>query len=148
MRFIVTFCTWREEGAEEDADEFNEAFLGFLLNLHTAKDKGIRFRACQIIAGVLNGLGADAEVSDELYERMTDVMLERIRDKMPPVRAQAAQRNFGVVIDYTSAPRIRLGAPRPQPPPLPRTRTGYLGRPPARSVLMSPETLSARRPGH
>ncbi len=91
MRFIVTFCTWREEGAEEDADEFNEAFLGFLLNLHTAKDKGIRFRACQIIAGVLNGLGADAEVSDELYERMTDVMLERIRDKMPPVRAQAAR---------------------------------------------------------
>lgn len=76
---------------EEDADEFNEAFLGFLLNLHTAKDKAIRFRACQIIAGVLNGLGPDAEVSDELYERMTDVMLERIRDKMPPVRAQAAR---------------------------------------------------------
>ena len=76
---------------EEDADEFNEAFLGFLLNLHGAKDKAVRFRACQIIAGVLNGLGADAEVSDELYERMTDVMLERIRDKMPPVRAQAAR---------------------------------------------------------
>ena len=42
---------------EEDADEFNEAFLGFLLNLHGAKDKAVRFRACQIIAGVLNGLG-------------------------------------------------------------------------------------------
>ena len=91
VRFIVTFCAWREEGMEEDADEFNEAFLGFLLNLHGAKDKAVRFRACQIIAGVLNGLGADAEVSDELYERMTDVMLERIRDKMPPVRAQAAR---------------------------------------------------------
>ena len=113
MRFIVTFCTWREEGAEEDADEFNEAFLGFLLNLHTAKDKGIRFRACQIIAGVLNGLGADAEVSDELYERMTDVMLERIRDKMPPVRAQAARalsrlQDGGDCLLYTSpSPRDR-----------------------------------------
>ena len=91
VRFIVSFCAWREPGCEEDADDFNEAFLGFLLNLHTAKDKAIRFRACQIVAGVLNGLGADAEVSDDLYERMTDVMLERIRDKMPAVRAQAAR---------------------------------------------------------
>ena len=73
MRFIVTFCTWREEGPEEDADEFNAPFWDFC---SMRKDKGIRFRACQIIAGVLNGLGADAEVSDELYERMTDVMLE------------------------------------------------------------------------
>lgn len=91
MRFVVTFCTMREEGSEEDADAFNEALLGFLLNLHRAKDKAVRFRACQIVAGVLNGLGPDAEVSDELYERMTDAMLERIRDKMPPVRAQAAR---------------------------------------------------------
>jgi len=91
IRFIVTFCAWREPGIEEDADEFNEAFLGFLLNLHTAKDKAIRFRACQIVAGVLNGLGAEAEVSDDLYDRMTEVMLERIRDKMPAVRAQAAR---------------------------------------------------------
>lgn len=91
VRFIVTFCVWREEGIEEDADEFNEAFLGFLLNLHVAKEKAIRFRVCQIIAGVLNGLGPEAEISDDLYERMTDVMLERIRDKMPPVRAQAAR---------------------------------------------------------
>ena len=56
-----------------------------------AKDRAIRFRACQIIAGVLNALGADAEISDDLYERMERAMLERLRDNTPIVRAQAAR---------------------------------------------------------
>lgn len=55
---------------EEEADDFAEAFLGFLLNLATAKDKAVRFRVCQLVAGVLNSLGPEAEVSDDLYERM------------------------------------------------------------------------------
>jgi condensin complex subunit 3 len=77
---------------EMEGDDFCEAFLGFLLNLAAAKDKAVRFRVCQIVAGVLNALAVDAEISDELYERMEDVMLERLRDKMPLVRAQAARR--------------------------------------------------------
>lgn len=31
---------------EEDVDEFNEAFLGFLFNLYGAKDKAVRFCVC------------------------------------------------------------------------------------------------------
>ena len=50
-----------------EGDDFCEAFLGFLLNLATAKDKAVRFRVCQIVAGVLNALAVGAEISDELY---------------------------------------------------------------------------------
>ena len=70
VRFLVAFTSARHPGTEEEADDFAEAFLGFLLNLATAKDKAVRFRVCQIVAGVLNALGPDAEVSDDLYERM------------------------------------------------------------------------------
>ena len=91
MRFLVGFTAARPEAREEEADDFAEAFLGFLLNLAGARDKAVRFRTCQIVAGVLNALGADAEISDDLYERMEEVMLERLRDKCAAVRAQAAR---------------------------------------------------------
>ena len=91
MRFLVGFTAARPEGREDEADDFAEAFLGFLLNLAGARDKAVRFRTCQIVAGVLNALGPDAEISDDLYERMEDVMLERLRDKCAAVRAQAAR---------------------------------------------------------
>ena len=91
VRFLVHFTASRTPGTEEEADEFCENFLGFLLNLATAKDRAIRFRVCQLVAGVLNALGVEAEISDDLYERMEDVMLDRLRDKVPVVRAQAAR---------------------------------------------------------
>ena len=91
VRFLVNFTAARHPGTEDEADDFTESFLGFLLNLATAKDKAVRFRVCQIVAGVLNSLGPDAEISDDLYERMEEVMLERLRDKAPSVRAQAAR---------------------------------------------------------
>mmetsp|Transcript_1 Transcript_1/g.3 ORF Transcript_1/g.3 Transcript_1/m.3 type:complete len:1067 (-) Transcript_1:120-3320(-) len=91
VRFLVSFTSARPEGFEEASDDFTEAFLGFLLNLATARDKAVRFRTCQIVAGVLNALGPEAEISDDLYERMEDVMLERLRDKTAAVRAQAAR---------------------------------------------------------
>ena len=69
VRFLVNF-TARHPGTEDEADDFTESFLGFLLNLATAKDKAVRFRVCQIVAGVLNSFGPGAEISDDLYERM------------------------------------------------------------------------------
>jgi condensin complex subunit 3 len=57
VRFLVGFTAARPEGREDEADDFAEAFLGFLLNLAGARDKAVRFRTCQIVAGVLNALG-------------------------------------------------------------------------------------------
>jgi condensin complex subunit 3 len=91
IRFIIAFTAHREPGHEEEADEFCESLIRFLLNVTAAKDRAIRFRACQMVAGILNALGPDAEISDDLYDQMEETMLERLRDNTPAVRAQAAR---------------------------------------------------------
>ena len=91
IRFIIAFTSHREPGHEEEADEFCESLIRFLLNVTAAKDRAVRFRACQMVAGILNALGPDAEISDDLYDQMEETMLERLRDNTPAVRAQAAR---------------------------------------------------------
>ena len=91
IRFIIAFTSHREPGHEEEADEFCESLIRFLLNVTAAKDRAVRFRACQMVAGILNALGQDAEISDDLYDQMEETMLERLRDNTPAVRAQAAR---------------------------------------------------------
>ena len=91
IRFVIAFTAHREPGHEEEADAFCESLILFLLNVTTAKDRAIRFRACQLVAGILNALGPDAEISDDLYDQMEETMLERLRDNTPVVRAQAAR---------------------------------------------------------
>ncbi|CAL6413979.1 unnamed protein product [Bathycoccus prasinos] len=91
IRFIISFTAHREPGHEDEADEFCESLIRFLLNVTAAKDRAVRFRACQMVAGILNALGPDAEISDDLYDQMEETMLERLRDNTPAVRAQAAR---------------------------------------------------------
>ena len=42
----MDFCMW---------------FLSFCLSLHNAKDEAVRFRVCQLIAGIIDALPEDAE---------------------------------------------------------------------------------------
>ena len=60
-----------------------------MVPLTTARDKAVRFRACQLTAKLLNSLGEDAEVSEELYEEILQAMLARLNDKVPVVRVHA-----------------------------------------------------------
>ncbi|XP_060066514.1 condensin complex subunit 3-like [Ylistrum balloti] len=63
--------------------------LTFLLQVHSAKDKAIRFRCCQMINKLLSNLGEQAQIDDDLYDKIYGSMLERLRDKMPVVRFHA-----------------------------------------------------------
>lgn len=91
LSFVVSFVTHREEGKEEESDEFLENMLSFLVCIAKAKDKAVRYRVCQLIAGIFNGMEEDAEVSDDLAQEIMTSMLERLQDKVPQVRAQAAR---------------------------------------------------------
>lgn len=91
LGFVVAFVTHREEGREDESDEFLENMLSFLVCIAKAKDKAVRYRVCQLIAGIFNGMEEDAEVSDDLAEEIMSSMLERLQDKVPQVRAQAAR---------------------------------------------------------
>lgn len=56
---------------------------------HSARDRGVRFRCCQLINKLLTNLGEDAQIDDELYDRLYECMLERLKDKCPMVRYHA-----------------------------------------------------------
>jgi hypothetical protein len=64
--------------------------LQFLVSIHNAKDKAVRFRACQLIAGVMSQLREDMELDDALWQALQDALLFRCRDKIAVVRAMAA----------------------------------------------------------
>ncbi|KAJ8316952.1 hypothetical protein KUTeg_004856 [Tegillarca granosa] len=102
--FVAKFVTMvsvpppATEAAEEAGDsitddvELNKLLVqmfDFLLESHSACDRAVRFRCCQLINKILNNLGEDAQIDDDLYDRIYESMLERLRDKCPVVRLHA-----------------------------------------------------------
>ena len=55
-----------------------------------AKDKGVRLRACQLVAAVTAAMPEDAELDDALFTSLVKHLLARSRDKQAAVRAAAA----------------------------------------------------------
>eukprot|EP00951_Prasinocladus_malaysianus_P045395 scaffold603667_cov52-Prasinocladus_malaysianus.AAC.1 len=91
VRFLIIFATQQPPGRQEECTALVEGIMTFLLGLVNALDKTIRFRVCQLLAGIFNDLPADAEVSGELADNLQEAMLERMKDKMPQIRAQAVR---------------------------------------------------------
>ena len=92
IKFVCALATEREpgvDGAEDDV--FLEELLSALLPLAGAADKAVRFRVCQLVASLLDGLSADTELTDQLYEQLGATMTEHLRDRAPSVRMQAAR---------------------------------------------------------
>ena len=48
-----------------------------------------RLRICLLINGLLKLMGEDASIDDELYQKIYDNMLERLKDKNDDIRGQA-----------------------------------------------------------
>ena len=78
VRFLVSYL--------QSSSEHVTSILSALLPYLSAKDKTIRFRATQIVAQAINSLDA---IDDELYHDIRQVLMKRIRDKIPGVRIQA-----------------------------------------------------------
>ncbi|PFX25708.1 condensin complex subunit 3-like [Stylophora pistillata] len=80
----------RSDGEEDDySNVFLDSIFTFLLDSHDVKDKAVRFRVCQLINKLLNNMGDDAVIDDDLAERIFESMLIRLHDKFPAVRVQA-----------------------------------------------------------
>lgn len=78
-----------DEQHEDEMDPFLLKLFNFLLEHHAANDKAVRFRCCQIISKLLSSLGDDYELEEDLYDKVFEVMLKRVKDKCPSVRTQA-----------------------------------------------------------
>lgn len=83
-----------EEDEEDDDAEDDHPFLSFIFNFllesHKANSHAVRFRACQLINKLLGSMAENAQIDDDLFDRIHQAMLIRVTDKFPNVRIQAA----------------------------------------------------------
>ncbi|KAL1790347.1 condensin complex subunit 3 [Sigmodon hispidus] len=88
-KFVTSFHqTDQEEEEEEDGGILNYLFT-FLLKSHEANSSAVRFRACQLINKLLGSMPENAQIDDDLFDKINEAMLIRLKDKIPNVRIQA-----------------------------------------------------------
>lgn len=56
---------------------------------HNANSNAVRFRVCQLVNILLRSLPENAQIEDELFVKISNAMLIRVKDKVPNVRIQA-----------------------------------------------------------
>ncbi|EFN66582.1 Condensin complex subunit 3 [Camponotus floridanus] len=88
-KFVVSFYSTSENESMEPMSPFANKLFKFLLSHHSAKDKAVRFRICHFLNILLNSMGDDAFIDDNLCDQITVTMMDRLLDKSPKVRAQA-----------------------------------------------------------
>ena len=70
---------------------FLAEFFNFLLDFHDSHSKAVRFRVCQIINKLFDGLNDETSIDEDLAGRVYDCMLVRLTDKFPAIRVQAVK---------------------------------------------------------
>mmetsp|Transcript_36466 Transcript_36466/g.94753 ORF Transcript_36466/g.94753 Transcript_36466/m.94753 type:complete len:387 (-) Transcript_36466:400-1560(-) len=93
VQFVVRLCTVfnQEQDAlgEEPMEWFTSSLTVFLLRCSCADDKAVRFRSCQLVAGIMKTFTEDTELDDSLWDKLQEMMMDRLDDVIPIVRAQA-----------------------------------------------------------
>ncbi|XP_006160689.1 condensin complex subunit 3 [Tupaia chinensis] len=94
VEFAAKFVTSFHQSAEEDEEEEDDGgilnyLITFLLESHEANSNAVRFRACQMVNKLLRSMPENAQIDDDLFDRINEAMLVRLRDKIPNVRIQA-----------------------------------------------------------
>ena len=100
LEFIAKFsCSFLEkeaqpeEGDGEEEEEELPLFLyrvfAWLLDHHEVEGADARLRVCQLLNKILKYMGEEACIDDDLYNKIYDGMLERLKDKVAEIRAQA-----------------------------------------------------------
>ncbi|NXP04490.1 CND3 protein, partial [Thinocorus orbignyianus] len=92
--FVAKFVTsfYQEDGSEEGEDEENLLLtyvFNFLLKSHNANSHAVRFRTCQLVNKILGNLPENAQIDDDLFDKINEAMLIRLKDKFSNVRIQA-----------------------------------------------------------
>ena len=119
LEFVAKFaCSFLEKEGEENPSSEEEEELplflyrlfAWLLDHHEVEGADARLRVCQLLNKILKYMGEEACIDDDLYNKIYDGMLERLKDKVAEIRAQAVtalQRlQDPKVSDVTSRDRI------------------------------------------
>ncbi|KAF6204223.1 hypothetical protein GE061_002563 [Apolygus lucorum] len=73
----------------QDMEEVLVAVFEFIFKNHSCKTQAVRFRCCEFMNRLLHNMDDQAVLYDDIYEKITSTMLERLQDKVPTIRAQA-----------------------------------------------------------
>nr|XP_058923480.1 condensin complex subunit 3 isoform X2 [Kogia breviceps] len=89
-KFVTSFhqSDMEDDEEEEDGGILNYLFT-FLLKSHEANSNAVRFRVCQLINKLLGSMPENAQIDDDLFDKINEAMLIRLKDKIPNVRIQA-----------------------------------------------------------
>ncbi|NXA31353.1 CND3 protein, partial [Eudromia elegans] len=90
-KFVTSFYQVEENGSGdggEDNELLNYVF-NFLLESHDASSHAVRFRACQLVNKLLGNMPENAQIDDDLFDKINEAMLIRLKDKYSNVRIQA-----------------------------------------------------------
>ncbi|XP_030881666.1 condensin complex subunit 3 [Leptonychotes weddellii] len=89
-KFVTSFhqSDTEDDEEEEDGGILNYLFT-FLLKSHEANSNAVRFRVCQLINKLLGSMPENAQIDDDLFDKINEAMLIRLKDKIPNVRIQA-----------------------------------------------------------
>ena len=74
---------------EEDLPLFMYSLFAWLLDHHEVEGADARLRVCQLLNKLLKYMGEEACIDDDLYNKIYDGMLERLKDKVAEIRSQA-----------------------------------------------------------
>ncbi|XP_014744494.1 PREDICTED: condensin complex subunit 3 [Sturnus vulgaris] len=91
-RFVTSFYQMEKEDGSEEGEEDNlllNYVFKFLLESHDANSHAVRFRTCQLVNKILGNMPENAEIDDDLFDKINEAMLIRLKDKFPSVRIQA-----------------------------------------------------------
>ncbi|KFP30936.1 Condensin complex subunit 3, partial [Colius striatus] len=91
-KFITSFYQVEEEGGSEKGEEDNlllNYVFNFLLESHDANSHAVRFRTCQLVNKILGNMPENAQIDDDLFDKINEAMLIRLKDKFSNVRIQA-----------------------------------------------------------
>ncbi|KAF7992363.1 hypothetical protein HCN44_001688 [Aphidius gifuensis] len=92
LEFGALFAVKVTPEVEDDDDEvspFLKRVFDFILEKHSAKLPGVRYRICYFLNLILNSMGDNAYLSDELCNDIIAAMHKRMKDKSAKVRVQA-----------------------------------------------------------
>lgn len=73
----------------EDDNIFLTSLLDHLIEIIRANSDVVRFRCCQILGKLMSGISNDQFIDEDLYDRLSDSLLERLKDVNSRVQAQA-----------------------------------------------------------
>ncbi|XP_012592962.2 condensin complex subunit 3 [Microcebus murinus] len=89
-KFVTSFhqSDMKDDEEEEDGGILNYLFT-FLLKSHEANSHAVRFRVCQLINKLLGSMPENAQIDDDVFDKINEAMLIRLKDKISNVRIQA-----------------------------------------------------------